>query len=67
MSNPLYYTLKFVDDLKDDIKAVVMFQRPQDFDTVIAQLQEEAGSTIDGMMMFQELPGLLLVNLLANN
>lgn len=67
MSDPLYYTLKFVDGLRDDIKAVVMLQRPQDFDTaaVIAQLQEEAGTT-DGMM-FQELPGLLFVNLLANN
>lgn len=45
MSDPLYYTLKFVDGLRDDIKAVVMLQRPQDFDTaaVIAQLQEEAG------------------------
>jgi hypothetical protein len=34
-----------VDGLRDDIKAVVMLQRPQDFDTaaVIAQLQEEAG------------------------
>jgi hypothetical protein len=45
MSDPLYYTLKFVDGLRDDIKAVVMLQRPQDFDTatVIAQLHEKAG------------------------
>jgi hypothetical protein len=45
MSDPLYYTMKFVDGLRDDIKAVVMLQRPKDFDTaaVLAQLQEEAG------------------------
>lgn len=45
MPDPLYYTLKFVDGLKDDIKAVVMLQRSSDFDTavVLAQLQEEAG------------------------
>jgi hypothetical protein len=45
MPDPLYYTLKFVEGLKDDIKAVVMLQRPSDFDTavVLAQLQEEAG------------------------
>jgi hypothetical protein len=45
MPDPLYYTLKFVEGLKDDIKAVVMLQCPSDFDTatVLAQLQEEAG------------------------
>ena len=48
MSDPLYYTMKFVDGLRDDIKAVVMIQRPKDFDTaaVLAQLQEEAGEMI---------------------
>ena len=45
MPDPLYYTLKFVEGLKDDIKVVVMLQCPFDFDTVVvlAQLQEEAG------------------------
>lgn len=45
MSDPMYYTLKFVDGHRDDIKAVVMLQRPKDFDNaaVLAQLQEEAG------------------------
>lgn len=48
MSDPMYYTMKFVDGLRDDIKAVVMLQRPNDFDTaaVLAQLQEEAGEMI---------------------
>jgi hypothetical protein len=48
MSDPLYYTLKFVDGLRDDIKAVIMLQRPQDLDTatVLAQLQEEAGAML---------------------
>lgn len=48
MNDPLYYTSKFVDGLRDDIKAVVMLQRPQDLDTavVLAQLQEEAGAML---------------------
>lgn len=48
MSDPLYYTMKFVDGLKDDIKAVVMLQRPKDFNiaAVLAQLQEEAGEMV---------------------
>jgi hypothetical protein len=48
MSDPLYYTMKFVDGLRDGIKAIVMIQRPKDFDTaaVLAQLQEEAGEMI---------------------
>lgn len=43
ISDPLYYTMKFVDGLRDDIKVVVMLQRPSDLDTavVLAQLQEE--------------------------
>jgi hypothetical protein len=45
-SDPLYYTMKFVDGLRDDIKAVVMLQRPHDLDTttVLAQLQVEAST-----------------------
>jgi hypothetical protein len=48
MFEPLYYTLKFVDGLRDDVKAVVMLQRPQDLDTaaILAQLQEEAGTLL---------------------
>jgi hypothetical protein len=48
MPNPLYYTMKFVDGLRDEIKAVVMLQRPPDVDTVVvlAQLQEEAGTLV---------------------
>lgn len=41
----MYYTTKFVDDLKDGVKSIVLVQRPRDVDTayVLAQLQEEAG------------------------
>jgi hypothetical protein len=48
MPDPLYYTMKFVDGLRDDIKVVVMLQRPPDVDTVavLAQLQEEAGALV---------------------
>lgn len=43
VSDPLYYTMKFLDGLQGDIKSVVMIQRPRDLDTafVLAQLQEE--------------------------
>jgi hypothetical protein len=48
MPDLLFYTLKFVDGLRDDIKVVVMLQRPQDLDTavVLAQLQEEANTML---------------------
>jgi hypothetical protein len=41
-----YYTMHFVDGLKDDVKIVVLVQRPTDLDTAytIALLQEEADS-----------------------
>jgi hypothetical protein len=41
--DPLYYTTRFIDGLRDDIKSVVIVQRPRDLDTtvVLAQLQEE--------------------------
>lgn len=44
-TDPLYYTLRFIDGLKDDIKSVVLVQRPADLDTacVLATLQEEVG------------------------
>jgi hypothetical protein len=71
MSEPLYYTLKFVDGLRDDVKAVVMLQRPQDLDTaaILAQLQEEAGTLLKKKeYRWQEAtnaPGLLFDKLLA--
>ena len=39
----LYFTTRFVDGLKDDIKASILVQRPLDLDTacVLAKLQEE--------------------------
>lgn len=42
-TNPLHYTMKFIDGLHDDLKAFVLIQRPLDLDTayVLAQLQEE--------------------------
>jgi hypothetical protein len=44
-SDPLYYIMRFLDGLWDDIRSVVMVQRPRDLDTayVLAQLQEEVG------------------------
>ena len=46
-TDPLYYTLRFIDGLRDDIKSVVLVQRPQDLDTacVLAALQEERGDS----------------------
>jgi hypothetical protein len=47
MSDPLYYTMRFLDGLRHDIKSIVMIQRPKDLDTayVLAQLQDEIGAT----------------------
>jgi hypothetical protein len=41
--DPLHYTMRFIDGLRDDIRAVVLIQRPTDLDTayVLAKLQEE--------------------------
>jgi hypothetical protein len=46
-SDPLYYTTKFIDGLRSDIKSIVLIQRPRDLDTayVLAQLQEEVAKT----------------------
>jgi hypothetical protein len=46
-TDPLYYTLRFIDGLRDDIKSIVLVQRPQDLDTacVLASLQEEVEDT----------------------
>jgi hypothetical protein len=42
--NPLYYATRFVDGLRDDLKSMVMIQRPSTFDVacVLALVQEEA-------------------------
>jgi hypothetical protein len=42
-TNPLYYTTRFIDRLHDDIKSVILVQRPPDLDTAccLALLQEE--------------------------
>jgi hypothetical protein len=42
--DPLYYTQRFIDGLRDEIKAVLLVHRPSTLDTacVLAQLQEEA-------------------------
>jgi hypothetical protein len=46
-TDPLYYTLRFIDGLREDIKSVVLVQRPHDLDTacVLAALQEEVGDS----------------------
>ena len=46
--DPLYYTQRFIDGLHDEIKAVVLVQRPSTLDTacILAQLQEEAMGAI---------------------
>jgi hypothetical protein len=45
-ANPdhLFYTTRFIDGLRVDIRAIILVQRPQDLDTVctLALLQEEA-------------------------
>lgn len=42
-SDPLYSTMRFINGLRDDLRAAVLIQRPADLDTafVLAQLQEE--------------------------
>lgn len=44
-NDPLYYVLRFVDGLRDDIKSVVLVQHPRDLDTAVAlaSLQDEVG------------------------
>jgi hypothetical protein len=44
VDNPLYYTMQFVDGLRDDIKLMVMIQRLSTLDTACAltMVQEEA-------------------------
>jgi hypothetical protein len=42
-TNPLYYAMRFVDGLKDDVKSMVMIQRPITLDDAcgLALVQEE--------------------------
>jgi hypothetical protein len=42
-ADPLYYTMRFVDGLRDDIRSVIMVQRPTTFDTAcsLGLVQEE--------------------------
>jgi len=42
-----YFTMRFIDGLHCDIKAIVLVQRPKDFDTAatLALLQEEVAVT----------------------
>jgi len=42
-TDPLFYTMRFIDGLKDHIRAAVALHRPQTWDTacVLAQLQED--------------------------
>jgi hypothetical protein len=46
-SDPLFFTTRFMDGLRHDIRAVVVMQRPQHFDTAccLALLQEEVASS----------------------
>jgi hypothetical protein len=46
-TDPLYYTLRFIDGLREDIKSIVLVQRPPDLDTacVLAALPEEVGDS----------------------
>jgi hypothetical protein len=43
-TNPLYYVMRFVDGLSDEVKSMVMIQRPSNLDEacVLALVQEEA-------------------------
>jgi hypothetical protein len=42
----MFYTIRFIDGLRADIKAIVLVLRPKDLDTActVAMLQEEACS-----------------------
>jgi hypothetical protein len=47
-TDPLYYTMRFIDGLRDDIKSIILVQRRSNLDTAcasLALLQEEAESS----------------------
>nr|ACR36904.1 unknown [Zea mays] len=48
MTDPLYFTTRFVEGLREDVRAVVMVQRPVDLDTActLALLQEEVSEPV---------------------
>jgi hypothetical protein len=52
---PLYYTTRFIDGLKDDIKYFIVVQRPKYLDTAccLALLQEENGVIQSKELKFQ--------------
>jgi hypothetical protein len=47
-SNPLYYAMRFVDGLQNDIRSVVMIQQPSTLDEAcaLALVQEEAANSV---------------------
>ncbi|XP_062230691.1 uncharacterized protein LOC133928395 [Phragmites australis] len=47
ITDPRYYIMRFIDGLKDDIRSIVLIQRPQDLDSafVLAALQEEVADS----------------------
>jgi hypothetical protein len=47
--SPLYYVMRFVDGLCDDIRSMVMIQCPSTLDSacVLALVQEEAGDSVN--------------------
>uniref|UniRef100_A0A0A8ZCB4 Retrotransposon gag domain-containing protein n=1 Tax=Arundo donax TaxID=35708 RepID=A0A0A8ZCB4_ARUDO len=47
-TDPLYYTMSFIDGLRDDIKPIVLVQRPPDFNTAcaLAALKEEVAEPL---------------------
>jgi hypothetical protein len=46
--DPLHYTMRFIDGLRDDLRAAVLIQRPSTLDIafVLAQLQEEVAPPV---------------------
>jgi hypothetical protein len=57
--DPLYYTTRFVDGLRDEIEYVIIVQRPHDLDIVcyLALLQEESSASHkDGTILDSTLP-----------
>lgn len=59
---PVYFVTKFVEGLKDEIRVVVMVQRPQDLDSAcaIALLQEEALEGVKASHYRRSDPGVML-------
>jgi hypothetical protein len=43
LGDPLHYTMRFIDGLKEELRASILIQRPKDLDTayILAQLQED--------------------------